>query len=219
MTEKALASLAHDISFAVFRVAELVEHLFLKKELERAAVELAAYIDEEAISMMERLVSLGVAIGEINDTNGAVLKREIGNLRQLLDQEEWRDEEDVDITGIFSGKETEAKLKRQVNGNVNGKSTSPSKRQTEILQFIRQFPNGCRMADLARNFEEVSKRTLRNDITALIDSNLVERVGERGPYSFVKAVKVSEGPYNPELDLEESTEAGQAVIFLNEPRD
>ena len=135
----------------------------------------------------------------------------------LGEGEEQPGEEDVDITKIFASKKESIADKRQVNSKVNGINTNPSKRQTEILQFIQQFPNGCRMAELARNFSEVSKRTLRNDISALIEGSLAERVGERGPYSFVRAL-AQPAPYNPEVELEEPPATDQAVIFLNEPR-
>ena len=219
MVRTPIAQLAHDIGNALFRVAAVTDHPFLKKELERAAVELVAYIDEEAVMRTERLVSLAAAVGLMNETNASVLAREIDNLKDMLSEErEWPVEEDVDITGIFSGKKEGIADKRQTNGKVNGTDTNPSKRQTEILQFVRQFPNGCRMAELSRNFSEVSKRTLRNDITALIEGRLLERVGERGPYSYIRALGEPTAAYNPEVELEEHPAADQAVIFLNEPK-
>ncbi|MBU2101487.1 hypothetical protein KKH05_02110 [Patescibacteria group bacterium] len=184
-----IAELVHDISFAVFRISALVEHTFLKKELEKSAVDLSAYIDEEAIHKMERLVVLAQSIGEIGQVNAEVIIRELGNLKDLLFEEESEESLEADISGLFQKESQPLPFKKEkVNGNKTSSSVSPSKRQTEILSYIRQYPDGCRMADLAGNFQEVSKRTLRNDVTSLIEGSHIERIGNRGPYSYLKAL-------------------------------
>ena len=208
-----ISELTHDISFAVFRVAELVDHLFLRRELERASVELTSDLDEEAIFKLERLIRLGNSIDQINKTNSEVILKELNNLRDLIGKEEEEIEE-VDLSDLFDTKEQQLPFKGNEAEAIRktAKSRQPSKRQKEILEFIRQFPNGCRMGDLARNFSEVSSRTLRNDTTALINSNLVERVGgSRGPYSYLVAAKI------PGEDLTDSL-AGidPNVILLSE---
>ncbi|MDD5710843.1 MAG: hypothetical protein PHV43_01960 [Candidatus Colwellbacteria bacterium] len=213
-----IAELVHDISFAVFRVSALVEHAFLRKELERSAVELSAYIDEEAIHRLERLLNLAQSIGEVGETNTQVLIRELRRLGNLLVSEESEEVVEADISNLFQKEEQKLPFKREkVNGKRPSQGVEPSKRQTEILNFIRQFVDGCRMADLASGFQGVSKRTLRNDIGALIDRGFVERVGSRGPYSYLK---YAGGGDNLEVQPEGVSEGAgpDDIIFLSEPK-
>ena len=210
-----IAELVHDISFAVFRVSALIEHSFLRKEFEGAAVDLSSYIDEEAIHRLERLVSLGQSIGEISQVNADVLIRELGNLRELLSVEENEESIEADISNLFQKDSQELPFKREkVNGNKTRISIAPSKRQTEILNFIRKLPSGCRMAELASSFQEVSKRTLRNDIASLIENGHIERVGSRGPYSYLRAIGNVGSETSSSADLEKKEDS---VILLSEP--
>jgi hypothetical protein len=209
-----IAELVHDISFAVFRVGALIEHRFLRKELERSAVELSAYVDEVAIHRLERLLNLAQSIGEIGKTNVEVLIRELGNLSDLLTSEEGEEVVEADISKLFHKESQELPFKKErVNGKGSNSSAEPSKRQIEILNSIRQFTDGCRMADLANSFRGVSKRTLRNDVGTLIDNGCVERVGSRGPYSYLKATNGSENrPETPSWGVK-----SEDIIFLSEP--
>ncbi len=213
-----IAELVHDISFAVFRVSALIEHALLREELERSSVELSAYIDEEAIRRLERLISLAQSIGEVSEINAEVLIRELGNLSDLLASEESEEVIEADISNLFQKEGQKLPFKREkVNGKRQSQSVEPSKRQTEILNFIRQSADGCRMADLANNFQGVSKRTLRNDIGTLIDRGDIERIGSRGPYSYLKYAGGGGGldALSGEPQKEEKPED---VIFLSEPQ-
>lgn len=219
MNETPISTLTQEISFAVFRVASLVDHMYLKKELERAAVEVAAYLDEESLNRLERLVSLGASVGEINTTNSAVLIREIGNLRDMLNLDEYEDEidEEVDISSIFTPKGNQLPFTRQEATSTRQSSdkAGPSTRQKEILHFLRQFPNGCGFSDLARNFDEVSKRTIRNDVSSLIEMDLLERVGKSGPHSYIK---VKQSTVEPQEDRRGTSFNTENIIFLDSPK-
>jgi len=207
MDRDQVAELAHDIAFAVYRVSSLIEFSYLRKELEVAAVGLVSFLDTEAIDTVKRLIKLGKAIEEISEVNSEVLLRELRSLTAMMEEEEFPEEKvEIDVEKLFNRQNNVLPFKRQEE-KVEGKrqsSVKPDKRQTEILEFIRQFPNGCRPADISRNFPEVSKRTLRNDVSALEGKGLAERIGDRGPYSYVKALKVggsSEGDINEILFL------------------
>ncbi|MDP3953559.1 MAG: hypothetical protein Q8P99_01940, partial [bacterium] len=65
MDRDSFAELVHEIGFAVFRVAGTVEFAELRKELERAALELVSNVDNGAMDKLERLVRLSAAIEEI----------------------------------------------------------------------------------------------------------------------------------------------------------
>ena len=70
-------------------------------------------------------------------------------------------------------------------------------RQSKILERIRQSGNsaetkdGCRMKDVQEWFPEVSERTLRNDLQALIERGLVDRIGQSGPATYYRAREVA----------------------------
>src|SRR3989338_6198996 len=72
-----IAELAHDISFAVYRVASQIEFSYLRKEFEVCAVEIVSFLDLEAIDRAKRLIKLGRAIEEISEINSEVLLREL----------------------------------------------------------------------------------------------------------------------------------------------
>ncbi|MFH1188370.1 MAG: hypothetical protein V1652_00815 [bacterium] len=90
---------AHDIAFAVFRVAALVRHPKLKGELEDAAVDLIAKMDIYIVhegneckgnkhfyyhERLKWLVRLSESVGEMKSINAAVLCREIDNLEAAI---------------------------------------------------------------------------------------------------------------------------------------
>jgi hypothetical protein len=69
-----------------------------------------------------------------------------------------------------------------------------STRQSAIMEFIRQLPNGCRMKDLTAKFPSVSERTLRNDLQILAAEGKIERFGAvQGPFSYFRAKVSDEG--------------------------
>ena len=212
-----IAELAHDIAFAVYRVASLVEFSYLRKELEIAAVGLVSFLDLESIDTAKRLIKLGKSIEEIGEVNGEVLLRELHSLTAMMAEGEFPEERvEIDVEKLFNRQKNILPFKRQKE-KVESKqrpSIKPYKRQTEILNFIRQLADGCRMADLANGFQGVSKRTLRNDVGSLIDGGYVERVGGRGPYSHLKAT----GGSIDRLDSQNGGDKLGDVIFLSEPQ-
>ena len=208
-----IAELAHDISFAVYRVASQIEFSYLRKEFEVCAVEIVSLLDPEAIDRAKRLIKLGRAIEEISEVNSEVLLRELRSFEGMIgDMESSGEKEVINVEKLFNRQKNTLPFKRQEEKAASKRQLSdkPDKRQAEILDFIRQFPNGCRPADISRNFPEVSKRTLRNDISALVDRGSAERIGERGPYSYVRALKGgverAEGDINEILFLAQAKE-------------
>jgi len=211
MDRDQIAGLAHDIAFALYRVASQVEFSYLRKELEAVAVEIVSFLDQAAIDRARRLIKLGKAIEEISGVNSEVLIRELRNLAGMMELIEFPEKKtEINVEKLFNRQKNTLPFKRQEEKEVSKRqfSVKPDKRQTEILEFIRQFPNGCRPADISRNFPEVSKRTLRNDISSLTDRGLAERIGDRGPYSYVKALKVGENSVGSDIN---------EILFLSQP--
>ena len=211
MDRDQIAGLAHDIAFALYRVASQVEFSYLRKELEAVAVEIVSFLDQAAIDRARRLIKLGKAIEEISGVNSEVLIRELRNLAGMMELMEFPEKKvEINLEKLFNRQKNTLPFKRQEEKEVSKRqfSVKPDKRQTEILEFIRQFPNGCRPADISRNFPEVSKRTLRNDISSLTDRGLAERIGDRGPYSYVKALKVGENSVGSDIN---------EILFLSQP--
>ncbi|OGY56605.1 MAG: hypothetical protein A2Y84_01985 [Candidatus Colwellbacteria bacterium RBG_13_48_8] len=208
-----IARLAHDISFAVFRVAAVLNHDHLRNGLEKAAVELVATLDESSLARLERLVDLSHSIGLLGQVNYEVLSREMVNLRQLMGEEFNRQNQgEVDLASLLGKGNRKLPFttnslpsKRQFEGK------SASKRQKEILGYLKQLPHGCRINEVTQNFPKVSGRTLRNDISTLVDKRLVERVGKGGPYSYLRAVAESQLDEGVGLPREN----GEEIIFLS----
>ncbi len=91
-----LSQKAHDISFAVFRVAALVNNTKLRRELEDAATDLVARYEDAAnpsiayhvpdpIDRLDRLVAIAESIKEMKPVNSQVLRRELNNLKTAME--------------------------------------------------------------------------------------------------------------------------------------
>ena len=129
----------------------------------------------------------------MNEINAEVLRREIGNLRiMLLDSE---------ISESFSGAGDNSDL-REIFGEKPRVEEKPEiknqgKRQEAVLDYIRKFPNGCKMRHLSVEFPDFSERTVRADVQRLIDKGLIEKIGSKtGPFSYFRTVD------SPDLQLE-----------------
>ena len=188
---------AHDISFAVFRVAHVVKNMRLRMALEDAAVDLVANPSDGTVDKLLALVKLTVSINEIKTLNAEVLERELNLLSDMFQQainaaiSENRvgNDEEPDLAESFAelpavSKPSLPTLAKHDKSNNNGNIAI---RQSAILDFIRKLPNGCRMRDLLTKFPEVSERTLRNDLQDLNAEGLVERLG-KGAFSSFRAV-------------------------------
>ena len=194
-----ISSLAHKISFAVFRVSRLTRHKKLRNELESAAVELVRDLSGESAGVLSRLVDLAEAVEEMNTVNAEVLGRELTNLKDMISLENSRISKKEDSAYIADIFDPNYGLTSDYDGDANeyiaesnGNGASIKDRQAEIVEFIRQLPNGCRMRDLIEKFADVSERTLRNDVQALIETGLIERLGGRsGPNSYFIAIDTS----------------------------
>ena len=200
-----ISSLAHKISFAVFRVSRLTRHKKLRNELESAAVELVRDLSGESAGVLSRLVDLAEAVEEMNTVNAEVLGRELTNLKDMISLENSRISKKEDSAYIADIFDPNYGLTSDYDGDANeyiaesnGNGASIKDRQAEIVEFIRQLPNGCRMRDLIEKFADVSERTLRNDVQALIETGLIERLGGRsGPNSYFIAIDTSKYSEEP----------------------
>jgi hypothetical protein len=70
------------------------------------------------------------------------------------------------------------------NGEINVILKSAI-RQSAILERIRQIGN-CRMKDIQETLPDSSERTIRYDLQAMVEQNLIERVGSGGPAVFYR---------------------------------
>lgn len=140
-----------EIAWAIFRCAGLVKHEELKKELETAAIKLAAkYGDSSAakketitdgefpeIEKLISLIRLSEAIGEIKIINARVLYRELSNLNEAikegiiksLEEAAYKPENEVFIEGIFSTSSIKSfeDDERQLDLKINNKGNSYKK--------------------------------------------------------------------------------------------
>lgn len=116
-------------------------------------------------------------------------------------------EYDLDIAGMFSEEElpeTEIDMpdygiERKIGQDIKtqegkesgsgsasgGVSLKPEARQSAILQRIRQIGN-CRLNDIQAILPETSERTIRYDLEAMVQKNIIERVGTGGRSVYYK---------------------------------
>jgi len=200
---KSVFDKAYDISFAVFRVVATVNNAKLKSALEDSAVDLILELDDQAVDKLGALVRLAASVNEMKTLNAEVLLRELDNIKveiqSAISQSAIGNEDEVDLSNSFADsseqpvhlgatqvhKQEDEEKDIKINSNI-------ANRQSAILSFIRQLPNGCRMRDLIVKFPEVSERTLRNDLHDLTTEGLVERVGSQGPFASFRGVTKKE---------------------------
>lgn len=201
---------AHDISFAVFRVARLVRHKELRAELESQAIGLVSNIDIERIDSFVRIINLGQSVGEIEKGNWNILSRELGKLYAMVVTQntgQAHPAESIDLSDTFSSNSSVDNIQPEASTPVKKKNSTdyPQRRRGLIHEFIRQLPDGCRMRDLLVQFPDSSERTLRSDIQKLVDAGLIERAGSKsGPFSYLRAVDSDETVKNAPMSAKEA---------------
>jgi len=190
---KSVFDKAHDISFAVFRVSTVVKNFKMKVALEEAAIDLISQLDSMAVDKLRALVRLTASVNEIKPMNAEVLERELYGLNSAIQSAITESvignsaaaEEEIDLNEVFADSEIEVDDTKTLSPHIVN-------RQSAILEFMRQLPDGCRMRDLTARFPDVSERTLRNDLQTLVSEGLTERVGPQGPFGSFRAVTKKE---------------------------
>lgn len=193
---KSVFDKAYDISFAVFRVVATVNNAKLKSALEDSAVDLILEINDQAVDKLGALVRLATSVNEMKTLNAEVLLRELDNIKveiqSAISQSAIGNEDEVDLSNSFADSSEQPVHKQEDEEKDIKINSNIANRQSAILSFIRQLPNGCRMRDLIVKFPEVSERTLRNDLHDLTTEGLVERVGSQGPFASFRGVTKKE---------------------------
>lgn len=193
---KSVFDKAYDISFAVFRVVATVNNAKLKSALEDSAVDLILELDDQAVDKLGALVRLAASVNEMKTLNAEVLLRELDNIKveiqSAISQSAIGNEDEVDLSNSFADSSEQPVHKQEDEEKDIKINSNIANRQSAILSFIRQLPNGCRMRDLIVKFPEVSERTLRNDLHDLTTEGLVERVGSQGPFASFRGVTKKE---------------------------
>src|SRR3989344_697612 len=101
---------AHDISFAVFRVAHVVKNMRLRMALEDAAVDLVASPADGTVDKLLALIKLTASINEIRALNAEVLERELNLLSDMtqraintaISRNTVGNEEEPDLSEFFA---------------------------------------------------------------------------------------------------------------------
>ena len=181
---------AHDISFAVFRVATLVKNTKLRGELEDAAVNLVSKYEEvfdresqfyipNVVDRLERLVMLAESVGEMKPINAGVLKRELTNLQSAITahttdaQNSVTGKTDVDISSMFLPSEI---LTKEAFSNGKAKTKLPnevSKEEEASDNFTASSELTVRQMAIMRCVREIQFCRLRNIMEAM--PNVSER--------------------------------------------
>jgi len=124
-----LSHKAHDISFAVFRVATLIKNKRLREELENTAVDFTVNYEDilnlpsghvaTVFDKLERLISLAGSIKEMKEINASVLKRELNAFQTaVLNQLSEDNRQDVNLSNDFAINTDKTRLDTDGTGRV-----------------------------------------------------------------------------------------------------
>ena len=172
-TMSPISQKAHDISFAVFRVAKLIKNSKLRRELEDSAVELVVGYEAVAnpslftksatiIDILERLVTLAESIKEISGLNAKVLKRELFNLQMAI----------VHSASVPNGKEAEKEVNLEEMFPLSGNTIMPGDADARLLETV---PTTIRIQD-----SQIGKSLkLETDADIELTKNALQSLSER----------------------------------------
>ena len=197
---------SYEISYALWRIAaNMQEKVFAEKIVGKAVDLLDSVIignyktTLEIVEAIELLIKFALDINLISVSNADIMIREIGNLQSAIPSINTANGE-INIADIFSNElpETaEIRESRETQIDIELEDFKPisiaanniksEMRQSMILERIRQIGN-CRLNDIQAILPDTSERTIRYDLEALVQQNLIERVGVggRGVYYKVK---------------------------------
>lgn len=164
---------------------------------------------------LEYLLQLGTASGFIHQDNAEMVLRELGILNSAIgEQGDSATVEKQDIEAIFTTYKQEDKRKRGARPRTQLPNTaepeaiaelpnhdsavpgfepisdiSAEARQQTIFDRIRQA-GSSRLKDIQELLPEISERTLRYDLQALVEKRVIERIGSSGPATYYRVAPV-----------------------------
>lgn len=206
----------YEIGYAVWRIAEGSSEKAFADIFRRKAIELIGLAADNnylkldaALDALHAVTKFGVDVNCISIGNAAILAREIGNVKIMIQDFEVVENmtsvfSNVDISNIFSNSEPDRdaqevdiadidfaempEIDNRNNGNDSGGESGKKAemRQSAILEKIRQSGN-CRLSDIQAILPETSERTIRYDLESLVQRNLIERLGIGGRSTYYRA--------------------------------
>jgi len=206
-----------EISFALLRVAAYIRRFGLRKKIEDLSYNLLENITYRnhqlalhTIDAIQGFIDLGKNMYEIEVRNHEILTRELliltKEVQELSGEFPLRELDDLftKIENIRPGENKEngkygnntaignAKLPYLPNKTTPKTSNGGNEtRKKEILAFIESAKDHrLQLKSITEKFSEISDRTLRYDLTSLINDGELERAGG-GPLSFY--VRVNKG--------------------------
>lgn len=211
--ERFILTKSYEIAYALFRLAATIKEADFAEKLRTAAGDLLQAVAAEdygvagkAAQVVECLVKFGGDVNVIGTANADITLREIYALdAAIAERKNAAKTEEVNVAEIFSkpqsGKNNNSGNEHSGNNpamdspatiHSNEPAIEPTIRQSAILEHIRQSGN-CRIKEIQEFLPDTSERTIRYDLQALVERNLVERVGSGGPAVFYRAVPVGAG--------------------------
>ena len=178
-------------------------------------------ISGSSLVAIEYILKIGVDLGIVHNSNYEVLSLEIKNLNSaIIEFGNSAKSSEVDIAEIFSkvsisklavNEKEEEKIihnsqtfkdaeKYQINRNIGntandnsggGHNGNSAIRQSAILDRVRQNEN-CRLKEIQEILPGTSERTIRYDLQGLLEHGLIERIGNGGPATHYRAIRVVE---------------------------
>ncbi len=215
---------AFEISCALIRIAGYSGNDHFKSYLEAYSMSLLDSIESgnhiKALSILSstrQFLLLGTFSGFLTEHDRSLMDSQISYLNaaiNALSHESGNISNDLNLQDIFSESGNVADIpaanrsKPAKADRLSRQHKSESEngaliqRQDRILEIIRQSGN-CRVKELQDKLPDISERTIRYDIQALVEQGKIERFGPGGPSTFyrLKTAEVAQSP------IEEAQEA------------
>lgn len=203
---------SQEIAFALVRIAASIRRFDLKKKFESLAIHLLenSYyrnfdLVTDTLRVIEGFLDFGRNVYEVEPMNARIIGEEASSLRQIL--EKISNQGPVPLHDIFNskisledlpapifakrneemrkneeiGKNKEIATSSSKSASKNNRLVDQSGRQKAIVDFIKERGR-LSLKDISTQFPDVTGRTLRYDLSGLIERGLVQREGS-GPAS------------------------------------
>jgi DNA-binding HxlR family transcriptional regulator len=219
---------AFEIACALIRIAGYSGNEHFKSYLEAYAMALvdsvesgSAHKSASALQAIRQFLLLGTFSGFLSEEDRALMDSQISELADFiaaLPDESGNMVKELHLQDIFteSGKtdtnsaavvSKPAKIDRVVRHPKSEPDNGAlQQRQERIIEIIRQSGN-CKVRELQDKLPDISERTIRYDIQALVEQGIVERFGPGGPSTYYRLKTPGEQIGENQIKLEAQPES------------
>lgn len=135
----------------------------------------------KGIEVLFAYLSIAEKQNWVNSKNFLVLRREYGKImdfiRSLPENPVKAVKKEAEILGKISFPSVAVDKKPEENRTVNRASSNPFVRQKQVLELLKA-KNQLSLSEIKSMFASLSSRTLRRDLSALINKGAIDRIRE-----------------------------------------